>query len=405
MNNGHLRQFAIFITGSVLCGVLVALLLIRLWPGLVRAPAAAPAPAPQTTQTALNSPQETVAPSSDGDPDADPAARPVGTDGTGLLAQSDSGSFAPAVRLSAPAVVSIYTRRVERPVLGIEQLLGAPVRPQYRDGLGSGVIVDADGHIVTNQHVIQNSEAIRVRLADGREAPAIVVGSDPDTDIAVLKVNLPELPVMQFGRSDRVAVGDVVLAIGNPLGLSQTVTAGIVSATGRAELGVSTFEDFIQTDAAINHGNSGGALVNTRGELIGINTAVLGRNLDAEGIGVAIPVDMVRGVLREILTHGRVTRGWLGLVLEDVPEEYARYEGLAHGGVVISNFYRGSPALLAGLSHGDVIETFEGSPVRSARDTLARVASRKPGDTVELTGMRGQQRFTVKLKVAETPRR
>jgi S1-C subfamily serine protease len=307
-------------------------------------------------------------------------------------------------------VVSIYTRRVEPPISGIEQQPGARVRPRYADGLGSGVIVDADGHIVTNQHVIQNSEAIRVRLADGREAAAEVVGSDPDTDIAVLKVDsreldLRDLPVMKFGRSDRVAVGDVVLAIGNPLGLSQTVTAGIVSATGRAELGVSTFEDFIQTDAAINEGNSGGALVNTRGELIGINTAVLGRNLDAEGIGISIPVDMVRGVMREILTHGRVTRGWLGLVLEDVPEEYARYEGLAHGGVVISNFYRGSPALQAGLARGDVIETIEGSPVRSARDTLARIASRKPGDTVTLTGMRGQQRFTRKLIVAETPRR
>jgi serine protease DegS len=390
MNNGHLRQYAIFITGSVLCGVLVAVLLIRLWPGLVRAPAAAVAPAPETAGPAGITPQK-------------PGA-------TGLLAQSDSGSFAPAVRLSAPAVVSIYTRRVEPPISGIEQQPGARVRPRYADGLGSGVIVDADGHIVTNQHVIQNSEAIRVRLADGREAAAEVVGSDPDTDIAVLKVDsreldLRDLPVMKFGRSDRVAVGDVVLAISNPLGLSQTVTAGIVSATGRAELGVSTFEDFIQTDAAINEGNSGGALVNTRGELIGINTAVLGRNLDAEGIGISIPVDMVRGVMREILTHGRVTRGWLGLVLEDVPEEYARYEGLAHGGVVISNFYRGSPALQAGLARGDVIETIEGSPVRSARDTLARIASRKPGDTVTLTGMRGQQRFTRKLIVAETPRR
>jgi serine protease DegS len=337
-----------------------------------------------------------------GDPDA-PTARPLDTDGAGLLAQSDSGSFAPAVRRSAPAVVSIYTRRVE-PVR-IEQMLGAPVRPRYRDGLGSGVIVDDSGHIVTNQHVIQNSAAIRVRLADGREASAQIVGSDPDTDIAVLKVDLPDLPVMQFGRSDRVEVGDVVLAIGNPLGLSQTVTAGIVSATGRADLGVATFEDFIQTDAAINTGNSGGALVNTRGELIGINTAVLGRNFDAEGIGIAIPVDMVRGVMGEILTHGRVTRGWLGLVLEDVPEEYARYEGLAHGGVVISNFYRGSPALQAGLARGDVIETFEGTPVRSARDTLARIASRKPGDAVTLAGMRAQQRFSVKLEVVETPQR
>jgi S1-C subfamily serine protease len=302
-------------------------------------------------------------------------------------------------------VVSIYTRRIERPAQGIGQAPGLPVRPRYRDGLGSGVIVDADGHIITNQHVIQNSQAIRVQLADGREAGAVLVGSDPDTDLAVLKIELADLPVMQLGRSARVAVGDVVLAIGNPLGLAQTVTAGIVSATGRADLGVATFEDFIQTDAAINEGNSGGALVNTRGELIGINTAVLGRNLDAEGIGIAIPVDMVRGVMREILATGRVTRGWLGLVLEDVPEEYARAEGLAHGGVVISDSYRASPAEQAGLRRGDVIESLDGTPVRSARDALARIASRRPGSRITVAGMRGKQRFSVDLLVSGSPQR
>jgi len=420
MNDSSLHKSVIFFAGSVLSGVLIALLLLRLWPELA-SPAAQP-PAPEAVPPAAQ-PEAEAAPSSTEGRSPPPVssgeregatAQTVTLDtgsveaapaGAGLLAQSDSGSFAPAVRLSAPAVVSIYTRREERPVMGIEQLFGAPVQPRYRDGLGSGVIVSADGHIITNQHVIQNSQRIRARLADGREAPVIVVGSDPDTDLAVLKIDLPNLPVMRLGRSDRVAVGDVVLAIGNPLGLSQTVTAGIVSATGRADLGVATFEDFIQTDAAINAGNSGGALVNARGELIGINTAVLGRNLDAEGIGVAIPVDMVRGVLREILRNGRVVRGWLGVVLEDVPEEYARFEGMAHGGVVVSNFYRGSPALRAGLTRGDVIETVGGTQVRSARDALARIASRKPGSTLELTGMRGQQRFSVELEVGETPLR
>lgn len=384
-----LRQHALFLTGSVLGAALAALLLLRFLPGLTGS----------ATPSAAGQP-----PGMSAVPGPGALAAPVSLDGH-LADALPVASLAPAVQRSAPAVVSIYTRRAAPPVIGIEQLLGAPVQPRYRDGLGSGVIVDADGHIVTNQHVIQNSEQIRVRLADGREAPAQPVGHDPDTDLAVLRIDLPDLPVMRLGRSELVSVGDVVLAIGNPLGLSQTVTAGIVSATGRADLGVATFEDFIQTDAAINEGNSGGALVNTRGELIGINTAVLGRSLDAEGIGMAIPVDMVRGVMREILTHGRVVRGWLGLVLEDVPEEYARAAGLAHGGVVISNFYRGSPALSAGLARGDVIETLDGMPLRSARDALARIAGREPGSTITLTGMRGPQRFSVEIRAIDTPQR
>jgi serine protease DegS len=219
-----------------------------------------------------------------------------------------------------------------------------------------------------------------------------------------LQIDLPRPPVMGLGRSDRVAVGDVVLAIGNPLGLAQTVTHGIVSATGRAQLGVATFENFIQTDAAINVGNSGGALVNARGELIGINTAVLGKNFGAEGIGVAIPVDLVRGVMREILQHGRVIRGWIGIVPEDIPEESAQLLGLPHGGVVVSGVYLNSPALEAGLARGDMIETIDGQPVRSVQDTLTRIASRKPGSTVRLAGMRGTQRFAIELKVVEPPR-
>jgi serine protease DegS len=374
-----LRQYALFIAGSVLGGVVVALAVLKLWPGL-----------------------------------ASPAAR-TAADLDGLPARAGAGaphdaplqpavSFAPAVRRSAPAVVSIYTRRAE-PAPRVAQAPGEPVRPRFREGLGSGVIVDAEGHVVTNQHVIEDSERIRVQLADGREAPVTVVGSDPDTDIAVLKIDLPDLPVMPLGRSDGVQVGDVVLAIGNPLGLSQTVTAGIISATGVAELGIVTFEDFIQTDAAINEGNSGGALINTRGELIGINTAVLGRKHDAEGIGIAIPVDMVRGVMREILANGRVVRGWLGLVLEDVPDEYAAAAGLPRGGVVISDFYRDSPAPSAGVARGDILESIDGTRVRSARDALARIAVRKPGTPLTLSTLRGEQRLTVDLVVMDTPQK
>jgi serine protease DegS len=401
MSHSRLRQSVIFFGASALGGVLVAFVLMHFWPGLV----GRSAQASDGVVAGAAAEQDGGGTEADADEPARAAAPSGASRDTGLLAQSDGSSFAPAVRRSAPAVVSIYTRRDERRAQGSEPVPGAPILPRYLDGLGSGVIVDANGHIITNQHVIQNWEEIRVQLADGREARAELVGSDPDTDLAVLQVSLPNLPVMQLGRSDRVAVGDVVLAIGNPLGLAQTVTAGIVSATGRADLGVATFEDFIQTDAAINDGNSGGALVNTRGELIGINTAVLGRNLDAEGIGIAIPVDMVRGVMREILEKGRVTRGWLGLVLEDVPEEYARVEGLAHGGVVISNFYKGSPALDAGLRRNDVIETIDGSTVLSSRDAMARIARRPPGSRLKLSGMRGQQRIEVELVVADSPAR
>ena len=196
---------------------------------------------------------------------------------------------------------------------------------------------------MTNYHVIANAGAIRVQLADGRVADPQVVGADPDTDLAVLKIDLSNLPVITFGRSDQLQVGDIVLAIGDPLGLSQTVTHGIVSATARGELGITTFEDFIQTDAPINFGNSGGALVDSSGALIGINTAIVAKSLGVEGIGFAIPVDMVRGVLHDIIQYGRVIRGWIGIVPEDIADAQAQQLGLAHGGVVIANLYVGSP--------------------------------------------------------------
>src|SRR6185437_11701197 len=261
----------------------------------------------------------------------------------------------------APAVVNIYTarevvERVDPSPLG--ELFG-DVLPRYEKryerSLGSGVIVDASGHIVTNYHVIANAGEIRVQLADGRIAQPQVVGADPDTDLAVLKVNLPNLPVITFGNSDDLRVGDIVLAIGDPLGLSQTVTHGIVSATARGHLGITTFEDFIQTDAPINFGNSGGALVDSSGALIGINTAIVAKNLGVEGIGFAIPVNMVRGVLSDIIEHGRVIRGWIGIVPEDVSDEQAAQLGLAQGGVLVANMYVGSPSQEAGLQPGDLL--------------------------------------------------
>jgi serine protease DegS len=280
--------------------------------------------------------------------------------------------------------------------------------PRYRQrierSLGSGVIVDESGHIVTNHHVIANADSVRVQLADGRIADAHIVGRDPDTDLAVLKIDLTPLPVATFGRSDQLKVGDVVLAIGNPIGLSQTVTHGIVSATSRQQLGIAPLEDFIQTDAPINFGNSGGALVDSSGALIGINTAIVAKNLGVEGIGFAIPVNMVRGVLGDIIAHGRVIRGWIGIVPEDISEEQAAQLGIAQGGVLIANLYVGSPGQQAGLQPGDLILAIGGAPLHSAQDALARIASEKPGTMLALKVLRGKRSFDVKAHVSERPR-
>ncbi|HXA36113.1 MAG TPA: trypsin-like peptidase domain-containing protein [Steroidobacteraceae bacterium] len=322
-------------------------------------------------------------------------------------------SFADAVARAAPAVVNIYTARVvtertQTPALN--QLFG-DFWPSYRQrierSLGSGVIVDAAGTIVTNQHVISGADSIRVQIADGRIAEATIVGQDPDTDIAILHLDIAKLPVMPVGRSDTLRVGDIVLAIGNPYGLSQTVTQGIVSATGRGQLGLATFENFIQTDAAINLGNSGGALIDAQGDLVGINTAMLNRAYGGpEGIGFAIPVNLVRGVMEQILSKGHVVRGWLGFVPQDVSDEQAAQLGIsAGGGVTVVNILVNSPAFQAGVRPGDLITGLKGQPVRSAQDLVSRVAALPPGELVELEGQHGRQPYKIKLQVLERPTR
>jgi Do/DeqQ family serine protease len=321
-------------------------------------------------------------------------------------------SFADSVARAAPAVVNIYTARVvteRRQSAPLDQLFG-DYWPSYRQhverSLGSGVIVDGKGTIVTNQHVIAGADSIKVQLADGRIAEATIVGQDPETDIAILHLSIGDLPIMPMGRSDTLRVGDIVLAIGNPYGLSQTVTQGIVSATGRGQLGLATFENFIQTDAAINLGNSGGALIDAHGDLVGINTAVLNRSYGGpEGIGFAIPVNLVRGVMEQILARGHVVRGWLGFVPQDLSPEQAAQLGTGAGGVTVVNIRINSPAFAAGMRPGDLVIGLDGDAVRSSQDLVSKVAALKPGAEVELTCRRGQDPYKVKLKVTERPTR
>jgi S1-C subfamily serine protease len=327
-------------------------------------------------------------------------------------------SYADAVDATAPAVVNIYTeRRVAVPnVAGLPpqfaQLFG-DVWPDYRErverSLGSGIIWDVQGHVVTNFHVIAQATQIKVQLKDKREAPATLVGVDPDTDLAVLKIGLGTLPIMPRGRSDSLRVGEPVLAIGNPLGLGQTVTQGIVSATGRGRLGMSTFENFIQTDAAINLGNSGGALVDAAGRMIGLNSVIAGRQAGIEGIGFAIPVDLVRGVVDAIIRDGRVVRGWIGVVPSDITPEAIEQSGLPDGSVLVRGVYARSPADAQGVARGDVITQLNGQPLRGMQDLLARIAMMKPGQPARLRLWRRSpgdvegQEHNVRIDVVERP--
>jgi serine peptidase DegS len=415
MNLHRLGRAAIFLAGSIIGGLALAFIIVFVHPQLLQRPDA-PAVAAAAPEAAP-SPDASV-PASQGAPAATPGASEAAIGATVPVPQGSPGmaaeSYAAAVRRAAPAVVNISTARLVTEQIGpsaLAQLFG-DIRPLYRRrverALGSGVIVDASGHIITNNHVIANADTIMVTLADGRVTRAVVVGRDPDTDLALLSIKLKQLPVMPLGRSDQLQVGDGVLAIGNPLGLSQTVTHGIVSATGRSQLGVATFEDFIQTDAAINAGNSGGALIDTLGELIGINTAVLGKNnggdISVEGISFAIPVNLARGVMEEILDHGRVIRGWTGIVPEDVGDEQAQQLGLTRGGVVITNMYRSSPAVDAGLRIGDIITKVDGKGVRNAQEALAQIAAKKPGSRVRLHVLRGRSEFETTVAVTERPR-
>ena len=318
--------------------------------------------------------------------------------------------FSEAAKRAAPTVVSVVTSKAQR-------------HPQRRDpwfryffgdqegggqsqsGVGSGVIVSQDGYVLTNNHVVDRMDDIEVILTDGRKARAKVIGTDPESDLAVLKIDLDKLPTIVFGNSDTLQVGDAVLAIGNPFGVGQTVTSGIVSALGRNQLGINTFENFIQTDAAINPGNSGGALVDAHGNLMGINSAIYSRSGGNMGIGFAIPVSTARLVMESLIKEGQVTRGWIGVEPRDLTPEIAETFNLpVKEGVLITGVLHNGPAAKGGVRPGDVVVQVAGGKVANTTQLLNAVAGLKPGSVAQVQVQRGNQIMTMDVKVAQRPK-
>ena len=320
-----------------------------------------------------------------------------------------AGSLSAAAQKASPAVVSINTSQNRGP------------RPHARDpwfrffygdqeddapaGLGSGVIVSPQGHILTNNHVIEEADDIEVVLADGRRASARIIGTDPETVLALLKIGLDKLPVIVLGQSEQLQVGDVVLAIGNPFGVGQTVTSGIVSALGRNQLGINTFENFIQTDAAINPGNSGGALIDALGRLLGINTAIYSRTGGSLGIGFAIPVSTARQVMDGLLKNGQVVRGWIGVEPTQLTAELAQTFSLPIAeGVVITGVLQNAPAHRAGIQPGDQLLKVAGQRIQTVGELLTRVAELPPGQAAEFTVVRKGEEVNLKVVPAQRPK-
>jgi Do/DeqQ family serine protease len=338
-----------------------------------------------------------------------PTIREAATPAASLSVPDGAGSANAAARAS-PSVVSIYT---SREVTRSNPLRGHPLfgplfdgEPQTEEqpGLGSGVIVSQNGYILTNNPVVEAADAIEVALADGRTAPAQVVGVDPDTDLAVLRIGIGQLPAVTFADPSQARVGEPVLAIGNPFGVGQTVTHGIISALGRSRLNLNTFENFIQTDAAINPGNSGGALVDMNGHLLGVNTAIFTRNGGSMGIGFAIPADLARGVLDQIIRSGSVTRGWMGIEMQPLTPELAASLG-AQGqqGVLVAGVMRGGPAARASIRPGDVIIAIDRKPAREAAGLLNQVAGLSPGNTVQVDLLRDGKPIVANVEIGRRP--
>jgi serine protease DegQ len=320
-----------------------------------------------------------------------------------------AGSFRTAAKAASAAVVSITANKAGARNPQAEDpwfrfFFGDQGSGEPQVGLGSGVIVSASGYILTNNHVIEGADNIEVSLNDQRKARARVIGTDPETDLAVLKIELDKLPVIVLGNSDELEIGDQVLAIGNPFGVGQTVTSGIISALGRNQLGINVFENFIQTDAAINPGNSGGALVDTHGHLLGINTAIYSRSGGSMGIGFAIPVSSARQVLDAIVRDGQVTRGWIGVEPQELNAELAQaFSVKAQSGVIITGVLQNGPAAQAGLRPGDVVTAVGGRSVKNVSELLSAVAALKPGEPAKLAIERRDQRTELNITPGKRP--
>ena len=330
------------------------------------------------------------------------------------------GSYHDAVKKSMPAVVNIFTSKTTAKPKTRKGSNGKSSDPLFKfffgdqppeeeptSSLGSGVLVSPEGIILTNHHVISDADDIDIALSDGRKVKAKIIGSDPETDIAVLKIDAKQLPSpISFGKIESVHVGDVVLAIGNPFGVGQTVTSGIVSAMGRDHVGINTFENFIQTDAAINPGNSGGALVDTRGNLIGINTAIYSNNGGSMGIGFAIPVNLAKQVMEAILTNGSVARGWIGVEPQNLSKELAESLGLPSSteGVVLSGVLEGGPAARGGVKPGDVLIAVNGNTTKDVRQLLNQIAQIGPGNEANLKILRKDKELELKIQTGKRPK-
>ncbi len=331
-----------------------------------------------------------------------------------ISSSSNFNSFSNVAKKVMPSVVSVFTTQEVK--VPSHPLLNDPMfrrffgdrfeeQTQRKSGLGSGVIVSPEGYILTNHHVVAAADEIGVELADGRKAKANIIGSDPETDLAVIKINMKGLPSVTFGHSDQAKVGDIVLAIGNPLGIGQTVTMGIISALGRKQRGINTYVDFIQTDAAINQGNSGGALVDATGNLIAINTMIISQTGGSVGIGLSIPTTVAKPIMEQIIQTGSVTRGWIGVAVQDLTPELAESFKLNNvNGALIAGVKENGPAGRAGIKLGDLMIAVEGKTVTNSSDVLDLIAALPPGQTATFTVMRNQVEKSVEISIGIRPK-